>query len=198
MGDTAMLEGRRIAILAEDGFEDVELTEPLRVLSSAGTTVLIVGSGCQSTYRGKHGHAEVPVDVNAADVGPGEFDAVVVPGGYAPERMSLHSDVIKLVRAASDAGKIIAAISLGPQLLISAGVARGRRLTSSPSLASDFRQAGATWLYQPVVQDGNVITSRKSADLPLFNRAIVGALQGLPTDNSVSPIPGASERQPVA
>ncbi len=192
-----MLEGRRIAVLAEDGFEDVELTEPVRVLRSAGATVLIVGSGCQSTYRGKHGHAEVPVDVNAADVYPGEFDAIVVPGGYAPERMSLHSDVIKFVQAASDTGKIIAAIGLGPQLLISAGVARGRRLTSWPSLASDLRQAGATWVYEPVVQDGNLITSRKSADLPLFNWAIIGALQGVPAGNSVSPIPGAPERQPA-
>ncbi len=192
-----MLEGRRIAILAEDGFEDVELMEPLRVLSAAGATVLIVGSGCQPTYRGRHGTTEVRVDVNAAEVGPGEFDAVVVPGGYAPERMSLHDDVIKFVRAASDAGKIIAAIGLGSQLLISAGIAPGHRLTSWPSLASDLRQAGATWVYEPVVRDGNVITSRKSADLPQFDRAIIGALQAVPPGNSASPATGAAARQPA-
>ena len=192
-----MLEGRRIAILAEEGFDDVELTEPLRVLRAAGATVLVVGSGCQPTYRGKHGIAEVSVDVDVTDVGPAEFDAVVVPGGYAPDKMSLHPAVIEFVRAANDAGKIIAAICLGPRLLVPAGVARGRRLTSWPSLAGDLRHAGATWVYEPVVQDGNLITSRKSADLPLFDRAIVRALQGVSGDDSASPIPGDARRESV-
>ncbi len=193
-----MLEGRRIAILAEEGFDDVELMEPLRVLGAAGARVVIVGAGCQSTYRGRRGTAEVRVDANVADVDPGEFDAVVIPGGYAPEKMDLHPDVVEFVRAAHAAGSLIAAICLGPRLLISAGVARGRRLTSWPSLVSDLRQAGATWVYEPVVQDGNVITSRKPADLPLFNRAIVRALEGVPWNNSVSPVPGATNREPVA
>ena len=180
-----MLEGKRIAILAEEGFEDAELIEPLRAMKDAGARVLVVGSGSQKSYKGKKGGAIVPVDTTAEQVNARDFDAIIVPGGYAPDRMRLHQSMIDLVRKAYDAGKIIAAVCHGPQLLISANIVKGHRLTSWPSVAIDLKNAGAIWVDEPVVRDGNLITSRKPADLPRFNEAIIEALihQGEPGCN---------------
>ena len=172
-----MLNGKRIAILAEEDFEDSELIEPVRALKDAGARVLIVGSGSQETYRGKRGGTIVKVDVSADKVKAEDFDAVIVPGGYAPDKMRLHQTMIDLVKKAHDLGKVVAAICHGPQLLISADIVRGRRVTSWPSVAVDLRNADANWVDEPVVQDGNLITSRKPADLPRFNKAIIGALK---------------------
>jgi protease I len=171
-----MLTGKRIAILAEEDFEDSELTEPLRAMKDAGARVLIVGSGSKKSYRGKRGSAEVKVDTTADRVEASDFDAIIIPGGYAPDKMRLHQPVIDLVRKANEGGKIIAAVCHGPQLLISADIVRGRRVTSWPSLAVDLKNAGATWVDEPVVKDGNIITSRRPADLPKFNKTIIEAL----------------------
>jgi protease I len=171
-----MLEGKLIAILAEEDFEDSELMEPLRAMKDAGASVLIVGSGSKKSYRGKRGSAEVTVDAAADKVETRQFDAVIVPGGYAPDKMRLHQPMIDLVRKAHAEGKIIAAVCHGPQLLISADIVRGRRLTSWPSVAVDLKNAGAIWVDEPMVRDGNIITSRKPADLPKFNKAIIEAL----------------------
>jgi len=171
-----MLDGKRIAILAEEGFEDSELIEPLRAMKEAGARVVVVGSGSQESYRGKRGKATIKVDVTADKVKAEDFDAIIVPGGYAPDRMRLHQPMIDLVRKAHDLGKVIAAICHGPQLLISAEIIRGRRVTSWPSVAVDLKNAGANWVDEPLVQDGNLITSRKPADLPRFNKAIIEAL----------------------
>jgi len=173
----SMLDGKRIAILAEEGFEDSELIEPMRALKDAGARVLIVGSGSQETYRGKRGSATVKVDATADNVKAEDFDAVIVPGGYAPDKMRLHQSMVDLVRQAHDLGKVVAAICHGPQLLISAEIVKGRRVTSWPSIAVDLRNAGADWVDAPVVQDGNIITSRKPADLPRFNKAIIEAFR---------------------
>jgi protease I len=172
-----MLDGKRIAILAEEDFEDSELIEPLRATKNAGAKVLIVGSGSQESYKGKRGSATVRVDVTADNVKAEDFDAIIVPGGYAPDKMRLHQSIVDLVRKAHDLGKVVAAICHGPQLLISADIVRGRRVTSWPSVAVDLRNAGADWVDAPVVQDGNLITSRKPADLPRFNKAIIEALR---------------------
>lgn len=171
-----MLEGKRIAILAEEDFEDSELVEPLRAMKNAGARVIIVGSGTKQSYTGKRGSATITADVTADKVKAEDFDAIIVPGGYAPDKMRLHQSMIDLVRRAHDLGKVIAAVCHGPQLLISAGVVRGRRVTSWPSVAVDLQNAGANWVDEPVVEDGNLITSRKPADLPRFNKAIVDAL----------------------
>lgn len=171
-----MLEGKRIAILAEEDFEDSELVEPLRAMKNAGARVIIVGSGTKQSYTGKRGSATIRADVTADKVKAEDFDAIIVPGGYAPDKMRLHQSMIDLVRKAHDLGKVIAAVCHGPQLLISAGVVRGRRVTSWPSVTVDLQNAGANWVDEPVVQDGNLITSRKPADLPRFNKAIVEAL----------------------
>ena len=153
-----MLVGKRVAVLAEEGFEDAELVEPMRALSESDARVVVVGSGSKETYRGKRGQATVKVDTTADKVRAEDFDALVVPGGYAPDKMRLYRPMIDLVRQMVDAGKVVAAICHGPQLLISADVVRGRRVTSWPSVAIDLTNAGAEWVDEAVVQDGNLIT----------------------------------------
>ena len=172
-----MLDGKRIAILTEGGFEDAELIEPLRAMKDAGARVVVVGSGSQPSYKGKRGKATIRVDVAADKVDAEDFDAIIIPGGYAPDKMRLHQPMIDLVRKTCDSGKLVAAICHGPQLLISADIVRGRRVTSWPSVAVDLRNAGADWVNEHLVQDGNLITSRKPADLPRFNKAIIEALK---------------------
>ncbi len=167
---------KRIMLLVEDDFEDAEVVEPIRAMNEAGISVIIVGSGSNTIHKGKHGSATVDVDITASQAMVEDFDAVIIPGGYAPDKMRMHQGMIDLVKKANDLGKIIAAVCHGPQLLITAGIVRGRRVTSWPSIAIDLTNAGATWVNEPVVRDGNLITSRKPADLPKFDMAIVSAL----------------------
>ena len=172
-----MLSGKRIAILVEEGFEDSELVEPMRAMKNADARIVIVGSGTQKTYQGKRGRVTVTVDTTADKVNAKDFDGIIVPGGNAPDKMRLHQSMVDLVKATHNAGKLVAAICHGPQLLISADIVRGRHVTSWPSIAVDLRNAGANWVDVPVAQDGNIITARKPADLPRFNKAIIQALQ---------------------
>jgi protease I len=172
------LKGKRVAILAEQDFEDVELTEPLKAMKDAGAQIFVVGSGSQTSYQGKRGKATIKVDIDADKVRADDFDAIIIPGGYAPDKMRLHQPMIDLVKKAHDLGKVIAAVCHGPQLLISADIVKGRRLTSWPSVAIDLKNAGAIWVDEPLVKDGNIITSRRPADLPVFNSAIIQALGG--------------------
>ena len=171
-----MLEGKRIAILVEEDFEDSELVEPLRAMKDSGARVVIVGSGSKHNYKGKRGSATIAAETKADTVNARDFDAIIIPGGYAPDKMRLHQPMVDLVRKAHDDGKLIAAICHGPQLLISANIVRGRRVTSWPSVAVDLKNAGATWVDEPVVKDNNIITSRKPFDLPKFNKAIIETL----------------------
>jgi len=175
-GRKYVLNGKRVAILVEEGFEDSELVETTRALREAGIRVVTVGSGSQPCYRGKRGSASVKPDIDATDAQAQQFDAVVVPGGYAPDKMRLHQPMVDMVRQACNSGRVIAAICHGPQLLISAEIVRGRRITSWPSVAVDLRNAGAHWVDEPVVRDGNIITSRKPADIPRFTKTIIEAL----------------------
>jgi protease I len=172
------LRGKRVAILVEQDFEDAELTEPLKAMKEAGAQIFVVGSGSQPSYQGKRGKATIKVDIDADKVRAEDFDAIIVPGGYAPDKMRLHQPMIDLVKKAYDLGKVIAAICHGPQLLISAGIVSGRRLTSWPSVAIDLKNAGAIWVDEPIVRAGNIITSRRPSDLPVFNDAIIQALGG--------------------
>jgi protease I len=172
-----MLDGKRVAILAEEDFEDSELIEPMRAMKNAGAKVVVVGSASKETYRGKRGSATVRVDTTADKVEAKDFDAIIIPGGYAPDKMRLYQPMVDLVRTAYESGKVVAAICHGPQLLISAGIVRGHRVTSWPSVVIDLKNAGADWVDAPVVQDGNLITSRKPADLPRFNKTIIEALR---------------------
>jgi protease I len=172
-----MLEGYRVGILVEQGFEDSELAETVRALSDSGAVVVMIGSGSSLSYRGLRGKLRVRADSSAEDVLVDQLDALVIPGGYAPDKMRLHQSMVDLVRRAHDAGKIVAAICHGPQLLISAEIVKGKRVTSWPSIAIDLANAGAVWIDEAVVQDRNVITAGKPADLPKFNKAVIEALQ---------------------
>jgi len=166
-----MLVGKRIAILVDDDFEDAEIIEPRRAMKEAGARVVIVGSGDKQSYHGKHG-ANIVIDKPIDKVKAGNFDAIIIPGGHAPDKLRLHQSMIDFVKQAYEAGKLIAAICHGPQLLISADIIRERRVTSCPSIAVDLRNAGAIWVNEPVVRDGTIITSRKPADLPKFEKEI--------------------------
>lgn len=171
-----MLNGQRIAILVEDGFEDSELTVPLKSMKAAGARVIVIGTDSAKCYLSKSGNRTITADVTADSAEAKNLDAIIIPGGYAPDRIRLHQSMIDLVRKAYADGKVIAAICHGPQLLISADIARGHRMTSWLSIAIDLRNAGTDWVDEPVVQDGNIITSRKPVDLPVFVKAIIDAL----------------------
>jgi deglycase len=176
MADSAHLAGKRVAMLVEEGFEDRELTGPLDALRAAGATVTIVGGAANTDYRGKRGDAVVTSDVAAGSAKMADFDALVIPGGYAPDKMRMRHAMVDLARDAMESGKPVAAICHGPQLLISANVLRGRTLTCWPSIAIDVKNAGGLYVDKPVVEDGNLITSRKPDDVPVFNEAIIRAL----------------------
>jgi protease I len=135
-----MLDGKRIAILAEEDFEDSELIEPLRSMKNAGARVVIVGTGSKESYQGKRGNASVSVDTTADKVKAEDFAAVIIPGGYAPDKMRRDPAMVELVKKAYELGRIIAAICHGPQLLISANIVRGHKVTSWPSIAVDRRR----------------------------------------------------------
>ena len=176
MAGSTMLSGKRVAMLVEEGFEDRELTGPLDALRDAGATVTIVGPTAGTEFRGKRGQAVVTSDVAAGAVRITDFDALVIPGGYAPDKMRMRHAMVDLARDAMDAGKPVAAICHGPQLLISADALRGRTLTCWPSIAVDVKNAGGLYVDKPVVEDGPLITSRKPDDVPMFSEAIIRAL----------------------
>jgi deglycase len=176
MTESASLSGKRVAILVEDEFEDRELTGPLEALRAAGADVTIVGATKGASYRGKRGDATVTSDLAAGDARMRDFDALIIPGGHAPDKMRLRHAMVDLTREAMEAGKPVAAICHGPQLLISANALRGRTLTCWPSIAIDVKNAGGLYVDKPVVEDGNLITSRKPDDVPVFSDAIIRAL----------------------
>jgi protease I len=170
------VSGKRVALLVEDEFEDRELTGPLEALKTAGVDVVVVGPTAGGTYRGKRGEAIITADMGAGAAKIKDFDAVVIPGGHAPDKMRMRHAMVDLARDAMDAGKPVAAICHGPQVLISANVLRGRTLTCWPSIAIDVKNAGGLYVDKPVVEDGNLITSRKPDDVPFFNEALLRAL----------------------
>jgi protease I len=171
----AELAGARVAVLAEALYEDLELWYPFYRLREAGADVFIVGSGSATTYQSKHGYP-VTVDAEAETVSAGQFDAIIVPGGYAPDHMRRHPAMVDLVREAHEQGKIIAAICHAGWMLASANIVRGRTVTSFRSIRDDLVNAGAQWVDREVVRDGNLITSRTPTDLPAFMRTVVAAL----------------------
>jgi protease I len=176
MSATAVLSGKRVAMLVEDEFEDRELTGPLTALRDAGATVTLVGPTAAAEFKGKRGQAVVTSDLAAGSARMINFDALVIPGGHAPEKMRMRHAMVDLARDAMAAGKPVAAICHGPQLLISADALRGRTLTCWPSIAIDVKNAGGLYVDKPVVEDGNLITSRKPDDVPAFSEAIIRAL----------------------
>ena len=162
-------------MLVEDGFEDSELSGPVAGLTEAGFAVTLVGPLASREYTGKRGLV-ITAEMGAGAARSNDFDALIIPGGHAPDRMRMRHAMVDLTRAMAEAGKPVAAICHGPQLLISAGVLRGRTVTCWPSIAIDVTNAGGLYVDRPVARDGNLITSRKPDDVPQFTAAVIAAL----------------------
>jgi protease I len=169
------LDGRKVAILAEDLYEDLELWYPYYRLKEAGADVKVIGSGRADSFASKHGYPVKP-DLNADEARVGDFDAVVIPGGYSPDLMRRKPAMVAFVKDMNSAGKTVATICHAGWMLVSAGILSGRQATGFMSIKDDMIAAGATYRDEPVVVDGNLITSRFPADLPHFCRAIIGQL----------------------
>lgn len=176
-----VLRGKRIAILATDGFEEVELTEPKKTLEEAGaiTDVVSIKSGRIQGFRHMEQGETVKVDKTLDQANPKDYDNLVLPGGVAnPDHLRMNAEAVAFVKSFFDEGKAVAAICHGPWTLIEAGAVNGRTLTSWPSLQTDIRNAGGNWVDQEVVIDNCLITSRKPEDIPAFNKKIVEVFAG--------------------
>lgn len=169
------LTGIRVAILATDGFEQSELLEPRRSLEEAGalTEVVSLKDGTIQGWNHDEQGDSVEVDTTLESVDVKDYDALLLPGGVMnPDALRMDSTAVAFVKAFFDARKPVAAICHGPWTVIEAGAARGRTLTSWPSLKTDIKNAGGTWVDQEVVVDGNLVTSRNPKDIPVFNREV--------------------------
>ncbi len=169
------LEGKRVAVLAENNYQELELWYPLLRLREAGAETFVVGTGSSEQYKSKLGYP-VNVDVSASDLSADDVDAVVIPGGYAPDYMRRDPNMVGLVREVFEQGKVVAAICHAGWMLASAGVAKGKTLTSVSAIKDDLINAGATWVNEEVIRDGNLVTSRVPSDLPAYCRTIIEAL----------------------
>jgi len=173
---TRNLQGKKIAILATDGFEQAELLEPRKALDEAGASTQVV-SPKKDKIKGwnmKDWGKEVPVDTPLDSASPDNFDALLLPGGVMnPDHLRMNPKAVEFVRRFAESGKPIAAICHGPWMLVEADAVRGRTVTSWPSLQTDLKNAGAIWVDQEVVNENGMITSRKPDDIPAFNREMI-------------------------
>lgn len=199
MNDTDRLTGKRIAILATDGFEQSELEQPRDALHDAGADTDVIspkGRSIRAWHEDKLG-GSTPVDVELDDANPEDYDGLLLPGGVMnPDKLRLEPKAVEFVRAFFAEGKPVAAICHAPQLLIEADVVRGRKLTSYPSVKTDLINAGANWVDQEVVVDNGLVTSRKPADIPAFNEKMIeefaaGRHEG---ETAVSGSPGRTKK----
>jgi len=170
------LSGKRVAILATDGVEQAELTEPRQALKDAGARPMVVSPKDGSIKAWQHDHwgDEIAVDVRLADARADDFDALMLPGGVMnPDRLRMDASAVQFVKDFVMSGKPVAAICHGPWLLVEAGVVKGRTVTSWPSFQTDIRNAGGDWVDREVVTDQGLVTSRKPDDIPAFNRKMI-------------------------
>jgi protease I len=176
---TDKLNGKRIAILATDGVEQVEMTEPRKALEAAGAKTELVSpaKGQLQAWRHMDKGDKFPVDVELDAADPNNYDALVLPGGVAnPDQLRTMPKAVQFVKSFFEQDKPVAAICHAPWMLLEAGVLRGRTVTSWPSLQTDLKNAGAKWVDREVVVDKGLVTSRKPDDLPAFNKKIVEVL----------------------
>jgi protease I len=170
------LRGKRIAAVVEQGFEQVELTEPRMALEAAGATVEVVSpqSGSVKGWQHTKWGDDIRVDRPLSEARPDDYDALLLPGGVMnPDKLRMNPDAVRFVKSFATSGKPIAAICHGPWTLIEADAVNGRTLTSWPSLQTDLRNAGATWVDRDCVVDNGLVTSRKPDDIPAFNRKMI-------------------------
>jgi protease I len=170
------LKGKKIAILATDGFEQVELTEPRKAFDAAGATTYVIApkAGKIRAWKTQDWGESVKVDKTLEEAHAQDFDALVLPGGVMnPDHLRMEPKAVEFVKQFVSSGKTVAAICHGPQMLAEAGAVRGKTITSYPSLRTDLRNAGANWVDKEVARDGQFVTSRKPEDIAAFNRAII-------------------------
>lgn len=170
------IQGKKVAILSTDGFEQSELLEPRKALLEAGADVKVVSlkEGKIKGWKDKNWGEEIAVDLVVSKARAEDFDAIVLPGGVMnPDKLRIDKDAVDFVKAFVDAGKPIAAICHGPQTLIEAGGVKGRKMTSYSALKTDLKNAGAEWVDQEVVTDRGLVTSRKPDDIPAFNKKMI-------------------------
>jgi protease I len=182
------LEGKRVAIIATDGVEQVELVDVRRALDDAGAETILVSPKADSIQAFKHHEKgdRFPVDMMLADARPTDFAALYLPGGVAnPDALRMDKKAVQFVREFMAADKPVAAICHGPWLLVEADAVAGRRLTSWPSLKTDIENAGGEWVDEPVSVDGDLITSRKPDDIPAFNKRIIAEFSSQIVDREV-------------
>jgi protease I len=169
------LTGKKVAVLAEDIYENLELWYPVLRLREAGATVTIVGPKAGETYKSKEGYP-AKADISMDDARAADFDAVVVPGGFAPDKMRRYPAMLRFVRETFEQGKVVASICHAAWVPISAGIVKGKTMTCVSAIKDDLINAGAHYVDKEVVVDGNVISSRTPPDLPAFCREIINAL----------------------
>lgn len=171
------LEGLRVAILVENGFEQVEMTGPRQALDQAGarTTLISPVQGQVRAWQMKDWGDSFPADLPLGQARADDFDALLLPGGVmSPDKLRMNAQAMQFVRAFAEGGKPIAAICHGPWSLVEVNAVRGKTLTSWPSLRTDIQNAGGKWVDREVVRDGELVTSRKPDDIPAFNREMIG------------------------
>ncbi|MEE9583992.1 MAG: type 1 glutamine amidotransferase domain-containing protein [Candidatus Brocadiales bacterium] len=171
------LKGKRALILVDDDYEDLEGWYPKLRLLEAGAEVVVAGPE-KRVYHGKNGGYPMPTDRRVDEIDWKEFDAVIIPGGYAPDKLRRYDSVLKVVKAMCDDGRVVAPICHGAWVPISAGVVRGKKMTCYYAIKDDLVNAGAVYEDKVVVVDGNMISSRCPADLPSFLKAIISVLKG--------------------
>lgn len=177
------LENVRVAILATNGFEQVELTEPRRALDEAGATTHLIApdEGTIRSWDRTDWGDDFDVDRTVDVVSTEDYDALMIPGGVLnPDKLRMDSGAVDLVRDFFKSGKPIASICHGPQMLIEAGIVRGHRLTSYPAIKTDLHNAGADWVDEEIVVEGNLITSRSPDDIPVFSRTMIEEFTPVP------------------
>jgi len=170
------LEGKRICILVDEGFEDLEFWVPLMRMEEEGARVTVVGTKAGKVVHSKSGGLTASIDREAGDVSPDEFDGIIIPGGWAPDKLRRSESVTGLVRSLSDQGKPVAMICHAGLVGISAGIVKGHRATGSLGIRDDLVNAGATWVDLPAFRDGNLVWGRVVPDIPDFCRELVAAL----------------------
>jgi protease I len=169
------LKGKKVVMLVENTYNDLEFWYPYYRLKEAGAEVVVAGPGADQVYTGKSG-TSFKANAAADSLSAADFDGIVIPGGYGPDLMRRHPAMVKLVKDLFEAGKVVAAICHAGWMLASADIVKGRTVTSFFSIKDDMVHAGGNWVDQEVVVDGNLITSRKPDDLPAFMKAIIAAL----------------------
>ena len=173
---TAKIEKTKVAILVEKNFEDSEFQIPYTALQEAGAEVTVLGSRVNETYAGKQGKVSIKADATTTEMRAADFDAVVIPGGMAPDTMRTNMKTVRFVSDAMQQGKLVAAVCHGPQLLIEGDLLKGKRATGFRAIRKDMQNAGANFVDEPLVVDGDLITSRRPGDLPIFTTAILKRL----------------------